>query len=420
MGIATNFTSVRMRNLPSPVMIFLLISLCGGWLKAVAQIPEEQAIEQQLPEQQTPVDVAARAVSLLSFVAVDYPEAVSEGSVQDRGLFRQTRENAELASQLVAGLPDRPGRAQLLNTLESLQASISGKEAADLVRRRANTAADRLAALYQLPRSPAEPLPAASEANTLYRDRCQHCHGENGVAEQPERALNDPARMVNLSLYDFYNVLEPTRNDAHDEAVDGDLSSRQRWALAVKVASFSAPQVAPSRKLAEQYPALVGLPGMAVLRPSELPEPARASLMWWRAHPEQTRALQHPLARAAGLIYLAQIAYRGGDPAGAYHKLMLALRSGYLPAREELTERDPALATQLDQQWQALREAILARAPANEVIEQFQRLLASVVKGRELLQPTSSRVIYVWAGILFITALALGVLLWFGLRRRKT
>nr|WP_138976364.1 hypothetical protein [Microbulbifer agarilyticus] len=408
-----------MRNLPPPLLIALLLSLWGGWLQAMAQIPQEPLVEEQLPEQQTPVDIAARAVSLLSFVAVDYPDAVNGGNVLDRGLYRQTRENAELATDLVAGLPDRPGRTQLLNTLQTLQAAISDKDTAELVRRRANTAADRLAALYQLPRSPAEPLPAASEANALYRDRCQHCHGENGLAGQPERALNDPARMVNLSLYDFYNVLEPTRNDAHDEAVDGDLSSRQRWALAVKVASFSAPQVAPSRKLAEQYPALVGLPGMAVLRPSELPEPARASLMWWRAHPEQTRALQHPLARAAGLIYLAQIAYRGGDPAGAYHKLMLALRSGYLPARAELAERDPALAIQLEQQWQALREAILARAPANEVIEQFQRLLASVVQGRELLQPTSGSVIYVWAGLLFVAALTLGLMLWFGLRRRR-
>ena len=389
---------------------FLLLLLSLGATLAVAQAPAE-------PEAQ---NTAARAVSLLSFVAVDYPEAVDAGEIKDSGLYRQTRDNAEFATGLAEQLPDRPGRAQVLSTLQTLNSAIATRAAPDQVRRQANSAADRLAALYQLPRSPAEPLPPASEARALYQDRCQHCHGVDGHAPQPERALNDPARMANLSLYDFYNVLEPTRNDAHDEAVDGDLSSRQRWALAVKVAGFSAPQLAPSATLAKQYPALVGLPGIAVLRPAELPDEASRSLMWWRAHPVETRALQHPLAHAAGLLYLAQTTYRGGDPASAYHQLMLALRTGYLQARPQLAERNPALATQLDQQWQELRTAILERAPSNEVIEKFQRLQANVVRGRELLQPTAGPAIYGWAALLFVVALGLGALLWFGLRRRRS
>ncbi|MCQ3829893.1 hypothetical protein HXX02_10595 [Microbulbifer elongatus] len=391
--------------------------LCSLYLLLWAGLNAAQTSDSADREQQ---DIAARAVSLLSFVAVDYPEAVQEGAVADRSLYRQTRDNAEFASGLVEQLPDRPGRTQLLGSLQSLNSAIADKASAEAVRRQANAAADRLAALYQLPRSPAESLPPASEARALYQDRCQHCHGIDGAADQPERALNDPVRMANLSLYDFYNVLEPTRNDAHDQAVDGDLSSRQRWALAVKVASFSAPQLAPAPKLAKRYPALVGLPGIAVLRPATLPQEARESLMWWRAHPVETRALQHPLARAAGLLYLAQSTYRSGDAASAYHQIMLALRTGYQPARAQLAARNPALATQLDQQWQGLRDAILQRAPSNEVIEKFQRLLGNVVKARELLQPTGGGAIYGWAALLFLAALAVGALLWFGLRRRRT
>ena len=404
---------MRQSRPPSRFILLLVQSLCCilAALPAWGQAPAGVEREQQ--------DTAARAVSLLSFVAVDYPDAVEAGVVRDGGLYRQTRDNAGFAASLVETLPDRPGRTQLLGALQTLNSDIDAKAASELVRRQANSAADRLAALYQLPRSPAEPLPPASEARALYQDRCQHCHGKDGDAPQPERALNDPARMANLSLYDFYNVLEPTRNDAHDEAVDGDLSSRQRWALAVKVASFSAPQVAPSAKLAHQYPALVGLPGIAVLRPATLPDKARESLMWWRAHPVETRSLQHPFTHAAGLLYLAQTTYRSGDPASAYHQLMLALRTGYLQARPQLAARNPALATQLDQQWQDLRTAILERAPSNEVIEKFQRLQANVVKGRELLQPAGGRAIYGWAALLFIAALAVGALLWFALRRRR-
>ncbi|WP_158681607.1 hypothetical protein [Microbulbifer pacificus] len=396
------------RHCPSPT-VALLLSL-WIWVAPVWA-------QQQLPDRKSEQDNAAKAVSLLSFVAVDYPEAVEGDVIRDRKLYRQQQNNVDVAGALLQQLPDKPGRAQLQDSLRELTQLIADRAAPDLVRRRANTAADRLAALYQLPRSPAESLPSSDEARVLYRDRCSQCHGVQGDAAQPERRLDDPVRMANLSLYDFYNVLEPTRNDAHDAAIDSDLSSRQRWALAVMVAGFSAPEIAPAPRLAEKYPALVGLPGMAILRPAELPEEARNSLMWWRAHPVETRHLQHPLARAAGLLYLAQTAYRGGDIASAYHQLMLGLRDGYLESRPQLAERNPALAAQLDEQWRDLRGAILDQAPTNEVIEKFQRLLSNVVRAREQLQPSSGSGIYGWGALLFIAALCLGALLWYRLRR---
>ena len=364
-------------------------------------------------------DTAARAVNLLSFVAVDYPEAVEGDVVRDRSLYRQQQGNVQMAVSLLENLPDKPGRTQLQDNLRTLADAIDRRAPAAEVRQRANAAADRFAALYQLPRSPAEPLPSADEARALYQDRCQHCHGERGDAPQAERKLNDPARMANLSLYDFYNVLEPTRNDAHDNAVDGDLSSRERWALAVMVAGFASPETAPAHKRAQEFPALVGLPGMAILRPAELPPEARDALMWWRAHPQETAHLQHPLAQAAGLLYLAQTAYRGGDTASAYHQLMVGLREGYAQARPQLAASNPALAAQLDQQWQELRQSILDRAPSNEVIDRFQRLQANVVRAREQLQPSSGSGIYVWATLLFLASLGVGVLLWYGLRRPR-
>ena len=398
------------RTPKTPLLILLLATLLGGGA-AWAQPTADKETQ----------NTAARAVSLLSFVAVDYPEAVSDDGdgMRDRSLYRQLQGNVEVAASLLEKLPEKPGRNQLQRTLQDLAAEIESRAPPAQVRQRANAAADRFAALYQLPRSPAEPLPSAQEARALYQDRCRNCHGENGDAPQAERKLTDPARMANLSLYDFYNVLEPTRNDAHNRDIDGDLSSRERWALAVMVAGFAAPEMAPSARRAQEYPALVGLPGMAVLRPVELPDEARDALMWWRAHPQETAHLQHPLARAAGLLYLGQAAYRGGDSASAYHQLMLGLREGYAQARPQLAERNPALTAQLDQQWQELRQSILDRAPSNEIIEQFQRLQANVVRAREQLQPTSGSAIYAWAVFFLVIALGVGGLLWYRLRRPR-
>lgn len=369
-------------------------------------------------KQRSQREIAARAINLLSFVAVDYPEAVTGSTTRDPQLYRQQRENVRMAAALLQQLPDRPGRAQLANNLQALDTAIEKMREPKWVRRSANAAADRLAILYQVPRSPVDTLPPAREVAALYRQRCTQCHGVAGKAQQPERRLDDPARMGNFSLYDFYNALQPVEDGSHHRTIDGDLISRQRWALAVLVAGFSAPAQAPDRALAEKYPALVGLPGVAILRPSAMPEEAARALRWWRAHPQHTLHLQHPLARAAGLLYQAQSSYRGGDSAGAYHQLMLALREGYAPARLALEDKNPVLARQMDQQWQDLRQAILDRAPATVVIDKFQRLQANVMRARDKLQPTGGG-LYRWAVLLIFAALGLGIYLWYRLRRPR-
>jgi high-affinity iron transporter len=226
--------------------------------------------------------------------------------------------------------------------------------------------------------------------------------------------------MASFSLFDFYNTLDPASDRTHSEQVDGDLTSRQRWALAVTVASFAAAQnKRPPAELAQSYPALIGLPGMAITRPLALPPEAGRALLWWRGNPEQVRALENPLARADGLLQLAEAAYRGGDNAGAYHQLMLALREGYMPVREQLQARDQALAAQLAQNWQSLRGAILGDASNAEVIASFQQLRAGIARARARLEPPpGTQSIYRWALLLFAAALALGGWLWFRLRRR--
>ena len=387
----------------------LLLVLCCSTVAAWAQ--EEQSAPQAL---------AARAINLLSFIAVDYPEAVVDGKVRDPKLYRELRGHTDEVAVLLQQLPERPGRPQLDTNLSELVEAVEQRAEPERVRRRANGAADRLAALYQLPRSPSEMLPEGEEAQAVYAERCRHCHGDRGEpANTTGPDLGNRERMRRFSLYDLYNTIDPARDDAHGQAIDGDLSSRQRWALAVLIAGFPVREPAPPTELAEQYPDLVALPGLAVTRPSELPAAAADALVWWRAHPQATRTLQHPLARAAGLIQLAQTSYRGGDAATAYHQLMLALREGFAPSRLALDERDAPLATQLDQQWNELRQAILDEAPSNEVIERFQRLQAGVLKAREALQPTPKQGLYGWSALLFAAALALGGLLWWVLRRRR-
>lgn len=365
--------------------------------------------------------VGAQALNLLSSFAADYADAVRDGQVTDERLYRQQRRQLETVKALVRELPDRPGRASLERSLDTLQQDIEARRDAAQVQRRANTAADRLAALYQLQRSPIHPLPAAEEGADLFRKHCAECHGLRGGGAERGPSLTAVERSAQFSLYDFYNLLDPTADSLHGTGLGADLDSRERWALAVLVASLPvADQLPPSADLAQRYPALVALPGMVITRPAALPDDAAAALQWWRGHPDAVRALEHPLVRAGGLLQLAETAHRAGDTTGAYYKAVLAYRQGYLPLRAQLEKRDPPLAEQIQAQWLELRDALNGDGGSAGVIAASQRLRASLKQARVRLEPAPERPAYVfWASILFAGAVIIGLLWWWQLRHRR-
>ncbi|MFD1216692.1 MULTISPECIES: c-type cytochrome [Microbulbifer] len=406
-----------------PPTLLLVLSLCvSAWaLGREPALPTQAEITEESAEESTEV-LVARAVSQLSYIAADYSQVATGENSGDMQLLAQLRGHVDEVEALLASLPDRPGRGQLTRSLKDLRTAIERRADAETVRRRANTAADRLAALYQLPRSPAELLPTAEEGRGLYRARCSRCHGDAG-ASVAGTAVNadfaDRSRMAGFSLYDLYNAIDPHRDDVHGPVIDGDLSSRQRWALAVVVAGFAAPPRMPPLGLAKRYPGLVVQPGVATVRPAELPQDARQALMWWRAYPQRARDMQHPLTRAAGLLQQAQTAFRGGDSAAAYHQLVLAQREGFAPVSSELEARDPALARQITRQWQDLRQLILSQGPENEVVERFQTLTTAVIRARNQLQPSARGWSDGWAILLLVSAAGVGWLLWIKLLRPR-
>ncbi|MEX2961938.1 c-type cytochrome [Microbulbifer sp. TYP-18] len=365
---------------------------------------------------------AAEAINLLSYIAVDYGAAVQGGRVVDEALYRRQRRDIAGALELVRRLPARPGRDTLESRLLSLDIAVANMRPGEEVRRLANGIADRLASLYQLPRSPVEALPAAAEAAPMYATYCASCHGEAGRGSGAAPPLNDLARMGSFSLYDLYNKLDPSVTPSHAAIAAGNgLDSRQRWALAVAVANLAVADIpSPPVEMARRYPNLTGLPGLATVRPVELPDEVASALLWWRGHPRQASALQHPLARAEGLLQVAETTYRAGDSVTAYRRLILAYRQDYLPLRATLTQRDPPLANQLESGWQVLRELILDDAPSAEVIAAFKQLRETLGRAQTRLQVVAPQPPGYWlAALLFFGALSLGLLLWWALRRRS-
>ncbi|WP_445360775.1 hypothetical protein ACJJIL_22040 [Microbulbifer sp. EKSA005] len=365
--------------------------------------------------------VAAQASNLLSYIAVDYGDAVENGQRLDTPLYELQKQQVEEVLRLVTQLPDRPGRQGLQKSLSDLRKAIEDKDSSAEVRRRANAIADRLAALYQLQRSPSYSLPSPGFMMPVYQQRCAICHGVDGEGSNEGPVLNDLERMAGFSLYDLYNTLDPETDSIHTVDIDGDLTGLQRWALAVTVAAFPvANQLPPSSDLATRYPGLLGLPGMATTKPAELDPTLQQALMWWRGNPHLVRTLIPPLISAIGLLQLAETDYRGGDITAAYGKLMLAYRDGYRPLRQELLIRDKVLVEQLQVQWQQLRGDLIGDASSTEVIAAFQNLRADLNLAHSKLEPPAmGEGRYLWTAALFALAIGLGALLWWGLRRQK-
>ena len=78
-------------------------------------------------------DSARQIWQLLDYLAVDYGGAVKDGKVIAADEYAEMQEFAQTASQQLAGLPDKPEKAWLLEQAAGLKRAIGGKAGTDEV-----------------------------------------------------------------------------------------------------------------------------------------------------------------------------------------------------------------------------------------------------------------------------------------------
>ncbi|MBP1126768.1 MULTISPECIES: cytochrome c/FTR1 family iron permease [Pseudomonas] len=326
---------------------------------------------------------APQALHLLDYVSADYPPTVAAGEVVDPSHYREQVESIGALQGLVAQLPEKPERAELVTGVDQLLAAVSARADAATVARQARQLGARLAVAYEVSQAPAI-TPDPARGAPLYAQHCSVCHGATGAGDGPAALgmepapgdLRDAARFDRLSLYAIYNTLGLGIEGSDMPSFADQLDDRQRWDLATYLAGFTAdPAAARSGQpfnladLARQTPNEV----LTTSGPA-----AAATFRAQRAQPPQvTRGPAQLLEYTATTLDKSIAAFRSGDHEQAYDLSVAAYLEGFELVESSLDNVDANVRKDTEKALMAYRQSLQDGLP----LEQVQQRL-DVAKGK--------------------------------------
>lgn len=326
---------------------------------------------------------APQALHLLDYIGADYPPTVEAGKVIDESEYREQIEFLGVLQSLVAELPQRPERAELVKGVDELSAAVSAHQDGAVVARQARQLGAKLAVAYEVSQAPAI-TPDPTRGAPLYAQHCSVCHGTAGAGDGPASTgmtpppanLRDATRLDRLSLYAIYNTLGLGVEGTDMPSFADQLDDRQRWDLATHIAGFTAdPAAAQSEQpfnladLARQTPNEV----LAASGPA-----AAATFRAQRAQPPQVkRGPAQLLDYTATTLDKSLAAFRNGDHEQAYDLSVAAYLEGFELVESSLDNVDANVRKDTEKALMAYRQSLQDGLP----VEQVQQRL-DVAKGK--------------------------------------
>ena len=227
---------------------------------------------------------APQALHLLDYIGADYPPTVEAGKVIDESEYREQVEFLGVLQGLVAELPQRPERAELVKGVDELSAAVSAHQDGATVARQARQLGAKLAVAYEVSQAPAI-TPDPARGAPLYAQHCSVCHGTAGAGDGPASTgmtpppanLRDAVRLDRLSLYAIYNTLGLGVEGTDMPSFADQLDDRQRWDLATYIAGFTADPLPPKVNSRSTSPTWRAKPPTRCWQPVAQPLPRRSA-----------------------------------------------------------------------------------------------------------------------------------------------
>ena len=329
---------------------------------------------------------ASQALHLIDYIGADYPPTVENGKVIDETEYREQLEFLAVLKGLIADLPQRPERDELVQGVNALQTAIEKREDGTAVAREARQLGAKLAVAYEVSQAPAI-TPDPTRGVPLYAQHCSVCHGETGAGDGPASVgmtpppanLRDGQRLDRLSLYAIYNTLGLGVEGTDMPSFADQLDERQRWDLATYIAGLSAD---PSAIKADKT---YNLADLARQTPNEVlaaegPE-ATATFRAQRAQPPQVkRGPAQLLDYTSATLDKSLAAYRAGDREQAYDLSVAAYLEGFELVESSLDNVDANVRKNTEKALMAYRQSLQDGLPIEQV---EQRLEAAKVLLKE-------------------------------------
>lgn len=331
---------------------------------------------------------------LLDYVAVDYREAVRDGSVVSESEYREMAEFSASARERIEGLPVTDAQPALRRDAAAIERAIADKAAPDRVSALARALAAALIRAYPVAVAPALP-PDPARGRVVYAEHCAGCHGATGAGDGPAAvaakldpppvAFTDEERARERSTFAFYQVVGQGIDGTSMASFAETLSPQDRWAVALYAGSLAYPEndMREGGRVWRGNAALrasISLERLVGLRPAELEaefgeRDAKAVVAYLRRHPETTIGSgPGSLALARGRLDESLAAYRRGDRKAATDLALSAYLDGFEPVEPILSARDNPLMVRIEGAMGALRAEIARGAPTDEVEHRVRAL----------------------------------------------
>ncbi|MGL3822277.1 FTR1 family protein [Sphingopyxis sp. R3-92] len=322
---------------------------------------------------------------LLDYIAVDYREAVANGTIINQTEYGEMQEFSATANRLIRELPASSAKAGLAKRAGDLERIIAAKAPAPAIAAAARGLAADLIKAYPVPLAPTA-APDLKRGEALYLQQCSSCHGVTGNGDGPQAvgldpppiAFTDRTRARERSIFALYQVIEQGL-DGTSMMSFADLPPQDRWALAFYAGSLAFPEEEAARGKAlwareSTFRERVNLEKLVGVTPAALgaevgTDKADALSAYLRRHPEATAA-----AAAAGTLTFARTrldealtAYARGDAKQATDLALSAYLDGFEPVEAVLSVRDNGLMIRIEGAMADLRGGI-ARKEATDVV----------------------------------------------------
>ena len=334
---------------------------------------------------------ASQALHLIDYIGADYPPTVDQGKVIDETEYREQLEFLAVLKGLIADLPQRPERDELVQGVNALQTAIEQREDGTAVAREARQLGAKLAVAYEVSQAPAI-TPDPTRGAPLYAQHCSVCHGETGAGDGPASVgmtpppanLRDAQRLDRLSLYAIYNTLGLGVEGTDMPSFADQLDERQRWDLATYIAGLSAdPKAAKADKT-------YNLADLARQTPNEVlaaegPE-ATATFRAQRAQPPQVkRGPAQLLDYTSATLDKSLAAYRAGDREQAYDLSVAAYLEGFELVESSLDNVDANVRKSTEKALMAYRQSLQDGLPIEQVEQRLEAAKALLKESAGLL-----------------------------------
>ena len=316
---------------------------------------------------------ASQALHLIDYIGADYPPTVENGKVIDETEYREQLEFLAVLKGLIADLPQRPERDELVQGVKALHTAIEQRQDGSAVAREARQLGAKLAVAYEVSQAPAI-TPDPARGAPLYTQHCSVCHGDTGAGDGPASVgmtpppanLRDSQRLDRLSLYAIYNTLGLGVEGTDMPSFADQLDERQRWDLATYIAGLSAD---PSATKADKT---YNLADLARQTPNEVlaaegPE-ATATFRAQRAQPPQVkRGPAQLLDYTSATLDKSLAAYRAGDREQAYDLSVAAYLEGFELVESSLDNVDANVRKSTEKALMAYRQSLQDGLPIEQV-----------------------------------------------------